>query len=107
MELSDNYNSDAMYKEIKDAIVDKGHCYLLLDEVQEIEGWEKVVNSLFESYDVDIYITGSNSKLLSSEISTYLSGRFIQIDIFTLSLKEYKEFRGNQNLSNEELLKNI
>lgn len=105
MELSDNYNADDMYKEIKDAIVGKGHCYLLLDEVQEIEGWEKVVNSLFESYDVDIYITGSNSKLLSSEISTYLSGRFIQIDIFTLSLKEYKEFRGNQNLSNEELFK--
>lgn len=94
-----------MYKDIKETIVGKGHCYLLLDEVQEIDGWEKVVNSLFKIYDVDIYITGSNAKLLSSEISTYLSGRFIQIDIFTLSLAEFREFSDNRNLSNDELFK--
>ena len=57
----------------------------MLDEVQEVENWEKCVNSLFETQNVDIYITGSNSKLLSSEISTYLTGRFVQIPIFTLS----------------------
>lgn len=104
-ELPDNFSADDMYKEIKGAVECKGRCYLLLDEVQEIDNWEKVVNSLFESYDVDIYITGSNSKLLSGEISTYLSGRFVQIDIFTLSLKEYREFRGNQSLSNDELFR--
>lgn len=104
-ELPENYNADDMYRDIKKAIVGKSHVYLLLDEVQEIDGWEKVVNSLFESYDVDIYITGSNSKLLSGEISTYLSGRFIQIDIFTLSLAEYREFRDNRKLSNDELFK--
>lgn len=104
-ELPDCYNADDMYKDIKAAVSGKGHCYLLLDEVQEVDGWEKVVNSLFESFDVDIYITGSNSKLLSSEISTYLSGRFIQIDIFTLSLAEYREFRDNRNLSNDELFR--
>ena len=104
-ELPENYIADDMYRDIKVAIEGKGHCYLLLDEVQEIDGWEKVVNSLFESYDVDIYITGSNSKLLSSEISTYLSGRFIQIDIFTLSLAEYREFRDNRKLSNDELFR--
>ena len=104
-ELSDNYSAGDMYKDIKEAIEGKGHCYLLLDEVQEVDNWEKVVNSLFESYDVDIYITGSNSKLLSGEISTYLSGRFVQIDIFTLSLKEYREFREHLNLSNDELLR--
>ncbi len=104
-ELEVNYNAQDMYKEIKSAIQDKGHCYLLLDEVQEIDGWEKVVNSLFENFDVDIYITGSNSKLLASEISTYLSGRFIQINIFTLSFKEFKEFKNNQKLSNDELFK--
>ena len=104
-ELPENYIADDMYRDIKTAIEGKGHCYLLLDEVQEIDGWEKVVNSLFESYDVDIYITGSNSKLLSSEISTYLSGRFIQIDIFTLSLAEYREFRDNRKLSNDELFR--
>lgn len=104
-ELPDNYSADDMYKDIKGAVEGKGHCYLLLDEVQEVDNWEKVVNSLFESYDVDIYITGSNSKLLSGEISTYLSGRFVQIDIFTLSLKEYREFRDNQSLSNDELFR--
>ena len=104
-DLPDNYCADDMYKDIKEAIEGKGHCYLLLDEVQEVDNWEKVVNSLFESCDVDIYITGSNSKLLSGEISTYLSGRFVQIDIFTLSLKEYREFRDNQNLSNDDLFR--
>lgn len=104
-ELPDSYSADDMYKDIKGAIEGKGHCYLLLDEVQEVDNWEKVVNSLFESYDVDIYITGSNSKLLSGEISTYLSGRFVQIDIFTLSLKEYREFGENKSLSNDELFR--
>lgn len=105
LDLPETYNAKDMYNDIKTAICEKGHCYLLLDEVQEIDGWEKVVNSLFENYDVDIYITGSNSKLLSSEISTYLSGRFIQIDIFTLSLAEFKEFRDNANLSNDDLFR--
>lgn len=103
MELSNTYDVDDMYRDIKASIEGRGHCYLLLDEVQEIDGWEKAVNSLLEGYDVDIYITGSNSKLLSSEISTYLSGRFIQIDIFTLSLAEYREFGDNRNLSNDDL----
>ena len=104
-ELPVGYNADDMYKDIKEAINGKGRCYLLLDEVQEVEGWEKVVNSIFESSDVDIYVTGSNSKLLASEISTYLSGRFIQIDVFTLSLAEFRKFRDNENLSREELFK--
>ncbi len=104
-ELPDNYSADDMYKDIKSAIDGKGHCYLLLDEVQEIESWEKVVNSLFEGYNADIYITGSNSKLLSNEISTYLSGRFIQINIFTLSLAEYRAFRDNSKLSNDDLFR--
>ena len=51
----------------------KGRCYLSLDELQEFDGWEKVVNSLLEGEDVDIYVTGSNSKFMLSEISTYLS----------------------------------
>lgn len=67
--------------------------YLLLDEVQEIAYWEKCVNSLFETQDVDIYVTGSNSKLLSSEISTYLTGRFVQIPVYTLSFGEFIDFK--------------
>lgn len=99
------YNADDMYKEIKNSISGKGKHYLLLDEVQEIDGWEKVVNSIFESEDVDIYITGSNSKLLSGEISSYLSGRFVSINIFPLSLSEFKEFGSNASLSKEELFR--
>lgn len=102
-ELPNDYNDDCMYKDIKNAIENKKHCYLLLCEVQEIKNWEKVVNSIFENYDVDIYITGSSSKLLSSEISTYLSGRFIQIDVFTLSFKEFKSFSNNDNLPIDKL----
>ena len=93
MEFDDMTAKD-MYKNIKAAIKDKGRCYLMLDEVQEIKGWEKVVNDLLENEDVDIYVTGSNSKLMSSEISTYLTGRYVPIYAYTLSLKEYLTFKG-------------
>lgn len=66
-------------------MTDGGRYYLLLEEVQEIDGWEKAVNSLLEDADTDIYVTGSNSRLMSSEISTYLSGRYISIPVYTLS----------------------
>ena len=93
-----------MYQHIKSLIKDKGRYYLLLDEVQEIEGWEKAVNSLLEDFDTDIYVTGSNSRLLSSEISTYLSGRYISIPVYTLSFEEYLDFRRDSGLSGRELL---
>lgn len=93
-----------MYQHIKSLIKDKGRYYLLLDEVQEIEGWEKAVNSLLEDFDTDIYVTGSNSRLLSSEISTYLSGRYISIPVYTLSFEEYLDFRRDSGLSERELL---
>lgn len=99
------YDADYMYREIKESISGSDRYYLLLDEVQEIDGWEKVVNSIFESENVDIYITGSNSKLLSGEISTYLSGRFVSIDIFTLSFAEFREFGNNMSLSTEVLFR--
>ena len=71
--------------------VDLGSAFL--DEVQEIEGWEKVVNSLASDYDVDLYVTGSNSRMMSSEISTYLTGRYVSFRIFPLSFEEYLTFR--------------
>lgn len=91
--IYEEYTSRDMYSDLKGAIKDKGRCYLFLDELQEISGWEKVVNALLEDYDVDIYVTGSNSKLLSSEISTYLTGRYILIPVFTLSFREYLTFK--------------
>lgn len=94
MDIDENYTSKEMYSELKNLIADKGRCYLFIDEPQEVDNWEKVINSLFESEDVDIYITGSNSKLMSSEISTYLTGRYVSINCYTLSFKEYLNFKG-------------
>ena len=89
----DDFTAKKMYTDLKDAIKEKGRCYLFLDELQEISGWEKTVNSLMEDFDVDIYVTGSNSKLMSSEISTYLTGRYVLIPVYTLSFKEYLTFK--------------
>lgn len=66
--------------------------YLLLDEIQEVAEWEKAVNALTVDFDADIYLTGSNSHLLSSELATYLAGRYVEIPVFTLSYKEYLRF---------------
>ena len=91
-ELDDSMNDKQMYRNIKAKMTDNSRYYLLLDEVQEIDGWEKAVNSLLEDSNTDIYVTGSNSKLMSSEISTYLTGRYISIPVFTLSFSEYLDF---------------
>ena len=94
MDIDENFTAKDMYRELTEAIEGKGRCYLFLDELQEVKGWEKAVNSLLEGADVDIYVTGSNSKLMSSEISTYLSGRYVLIPVYTLSFKEYLTFKG-------------
>ena len=87
---------------IKDFVNDERY-YLFLDELQEIKGWEKVVNDILETYNVDIYVTGSNSKLMSSEISTYLSGRYVSIPVYTLSFKEYLTFKNKENSNVREM----
>ncbi len=89
----DDMSAKDMYKAIKEKLSSKGKTYLFLDEVQEIEGWEKVVNSLLTDFDVDLYVTGSNSRMMSSEISTYLTGRYITFRIYTLSFEEYLIFK--------------
>ena len=82
-----------MYAHLKGKLSPDGKTYLFLDEVQEIKGWEKVVNSLVSDFNVDLYVTGSNSRMMSSEISTYLTGRYITFRIFTLSFSEYLMFK--------------
>ena len=104
MDIPENITAKQMYDELTAAMAGKGHCYLLLDEIQEITGWEKAVNSLLERADADIYVTGSNSKLMSSEISTYLTGRYVSIPVYTLSFKEYLDFKAGSTLSRRELL---
>ena len=104
MDIPENISAKQMYDELIGTIGEKEHCYLLLDEIQEVPGWERAINTLLEDGKADIYITGSNSKLMSSEISTYLTGRYIQIPVFTLSFKEYMEFKKNSKVSDKELL---
>lgn len=105
-----NFES-AIYDDIKDykdlykfvaSKIKQGKMYLLLDEVQNVTAWEKAVNSFKVDFDIDIYITGSNAYLLSSELSTLLSGRYIEIKIYPLSFKEYLIFNNYDKNNLEE-----
>lgn len=83
----------ALYSYLKEKLIPGKKVYFFLDEVQEVASWEKVVNSLMTEYEVDLYVTGSNSRMMSSEISTYLTGRYIAFRVFPLSFGEYLTFR--------------
>ncbi len=102
-EFDEIVNYKDMYNEIKKNIKKGQKNYILLDEVQRVKEWEKCVNSLQVDFDCDIYITGSNAYLLSSELSTYLSGRYIEIKMLPLSFKEFLDFnKMNENASIED-----
>ena len=88
-----NFDAKTLYNEIKEKLSSKQKTYLFFDEVQEVSDWEKAVNSFMNDFNVDLYVTGSNSRMMSSEISTYLTGRYIQFPVFPLSFAEYLEFR--------------
>lgn len=101
-EFSDIDQAEKLYKFIRTKIANKQRYYILLDEIQEVESWEKAVNSFLVDFNADIYITGSNSRLLSSELATYLAGRYIEIHLHTLSFAEYllfKQIRTNKEVS--------
>ena len=91
-EYDDIINYKDMYHKISENINKTQRNYILLDEVQRVKEWEKAVNAIRVDFDSDIYITGSNAYLLSSELSTYLSGRYVEIKVLPLSFKEYLEF---------------
>lgn len=95
--IYDDMTSREMYQDLIKEFTNNERYYLFLDELQEIKDWEKVINNILEKYNVDIYATGSNSKLMSSEISTYLSGRYVSIPVYTLSFKEYLTFKNKEN----------
>ena len=82
-----------MYQTLQSRLVSGKRTYFFLDEIQEITGWEKVINSLAADYDTDFYVTGSNSRMMSSEIATYLTGRYVAFRIYTLSFREYLTFK--------------
>lgn len=82
----------ALYRHVKERVKNKKRCYLLLDEVQEVKEWPRAVNSLMVDFDVDITITGSNAHLLSSELGTFIAGRYVEIPMLPLSFAEYRQF---------------
>ena len=95
-----------LYKEITNRAKDqKGKIIFFFDEIQEVTHWEKCINSLRLDYDCDIYITGSNAKLLSGELATYLAGRYVEFVIYPFSFQEYLDMRKtsttNLNISQE------
>ncbi len=93
MQYEDIKTAKLLYEEVRSKLASGGKTYLFLDEIQEVKSWEKAVNSFITDFDVDIYVTGSNSRMMSSEISTYLTGRYITFRIFPLSFSEYLTFR--------------
>lgn len=93
LEYENIKTAKALFAHLKQHLFLKGKTYLFLDEIQGVTSWEKVVNSLMADYDADIYVTGSNSRMMSSEISTYLTGRYITFRIYPLSFSEYMTFR--------------
>ncbi|MDR1193281.1 MAG: AAA family ATPase, partial [Peptococcaceae bacterium] len=85
------------YKELYSAVTRaaeaaKGKLYILLDEIQEVDGWEKAVNSFRVDFDCDIFVTGSNATLLAGELATLLAGRYVEIHVYPLSFAEYLDF---------------
>ncbi len=91
-------DAEALYGYVSESVKSiTGKVYIMLDEIQMVREWEKAINSFRVDFDCDIYITGSNSKLLSGELATYLSGRYIQIKVYPFTLSEVKEYLLQQN----------
>lgn len=92
LKYRDLNNYLAFYDYVKGCIAKEGKTYLIFDELQVVANWEKAIESFRLDFDVDIYITGSNAYLLSSELSTFLSGRYVEIKVLPLSFKEFLDF---------------
>lgn len=97
LENADLLDYKKLYDYLVDKLVDGKFTYIFLDEIQKVAEFEKTVDSLYVKSNVDIYITGSNAYLLSGELATYLSGRYVEINLLPLSFAEYREFMGGQN----------
>lgn len=106
VEHEDLLDRKALYSYIKQHMTDGKMLYVFLDEIQRVEGFETVIDSLFVKDNIDLYITGSNAKFLSSEIATILTGRYVEINVLPLSFKEYNDAFGGGSKSRRELFMN-
>lgn len=102
MEYENLLDYKKLYSYIKELVIENKKMYIFLDEIQNVQSYEKVVDSLYVKDNIDIYITGSNSYLFSGQLSTYLSGRYIELSILPLS---FKEFYATTNLDKETAFK--
>ncbi len=100
--FDDLKNGETLHTYIKDRVVNNDRMYFLIDEVQELNEWAKIINSLRVSFNADIYVTGSNSRMFLGEHLTYLSGRYIEIKILPLSFKEFLEFKSKDEKDVDE-----
>lgn len=88
--MNTSREAEALHREIAERVSGiAGKIFIFFDEIQEVQNWEKCINSIRVEYDCDIYITGSNAKLLSGELATYLAGRYIEFVIYPFSFKEF------------------
>lgn len=90
---------DQLYDYVRGLLSDKGCTYVFIDEPQRIEGWQDAVNAMRVDFDCDIYLTDSNAYLLSSELATYLSGRYVEVKMLPLSFSEFADFCGIEFVS--------
>ena len=88
----DYSTAEKLYSYVESIRPKKQRTYIFIDEIQEVAEWEKAINSMLADWDVDIYITGSNSRLLSSELATYLAGRYVECQVYPLSFREFLDF---------------
>lgn len=95
--------AEALHTELTRKIQEiEGKAYLFLDEIQEVTSWEKCINSIRVKHDCDIYITGSNAKLLSGELATYLAGRYVEFVIYPFSFQEFKDSYVEKNPNSDD-----
>lgn len=91
-------DSNELSKYLNNKIIDNEKYYLFLDEIQEVEDFEKIINELNNKGNIDIFITGSNSTMLASEFATFLTGRYVSFQVYPFSFKEFIEYKGKDNL---------
>lgn len=96
------HNTEVLFDYIKENVTKDKKIYFLFDEIQEVTGWPKLINGLRVAYDCDIYITGSTANLLSGELATYLTGRYVEIPIYPLSFSEFLIFTNTRDLKEEQ-----